>query len=167
MSRLRVPEECQLGLNWCWAAASVSVARFYERAGTSWTQCRIAARVLQMSPDSCCTHDGTGDCGGGKTALEACDQRGDAGHALDAMGHLDGPPVPFVAGLVARIRDECVRRPVVVLVMTAAYPLGHYYVLCGMVEGTDVFEVLDPADQVERLSFAALVATARQVCFTR
>jgi len=167
MARLDVPQECQLGLNWCWAAASVAVARFYDKA-TTWTQCRIAAQVTNVPLGSCCTSDGPGDCAGGAgKALEACDRRSGAEEALVAMDHLEAPPVAFNLGLVDRIAQECTVRPVVVLVQTSAYPLGHYYVVCGVGAGGGLFEVVDPADQIGQLSLAALAASARQVCFTR
>src|SRR5260221_315838 len=101
MARLDVPQDCQLGVNWCWAAASVSVTRFYEKA-SEWTQCRIAARVLGDRPvGSCCTHEGPGDCGGGgpPAAADAAVERAreDLGFA-DAAGVRGARPDVRLAG---------------------------------------------------------------------
>jgi hypothetical protein len=43
---------------WCWAAVSSSVSRFYL-AGSPWTQCQVAAAELQFA---CCGADASGPC---------------------------------------------------------------------------------------------------------
>jgi hypothetical protein len=48
--------EPQRQTNWCWAAVSVSVARFYDPA-SSWTQCAVADRA--WSRQDCCGTEGS------------------------------------------------------------------------------------------------------------
>lgn len=50
----------QLQSNWCWAAVTDSIARYYD-SSSSWTQCKIANTALGRS--DCC---GSGAADGGK-----------------------------------------------------------------------------------------------------
>jgi len=52
--RLDFDIERQTQSNWCWAACTASVSRFYD-PDSAWTQCRLADAELQQS--GCC-HDG-------------------------------------------------------------------------------------------------------------
>ena len=71
---LQVPRQEQD--NWCWAATSVGVARFYD-SDSRWTQCRIVNRDLDR--DDCCA-DGAGG---------PCDVYGYLERALGTVGHLE------------------------------------------------------------------------------
>jgi hypothetical protein len=73
---LRFPIQAQTQSQWCWAAVSASVSRFYVPA-TTWTQCRVAN--VQWGRTDCC---GTGAGG-------ACNNPSVLGTALTTVGHLD------------------------------------------------------------------------------
>lgn len=73
---LRFTMERQQQGNWCWAATSVSVAKFYDPSST-WTQCAMANG--QLSRNDCC--------GGG--ASGACNVYGFLDGSLQRAGHLD------------------------------------------------------------------------------
>lgn len=45
--------------NWCWAATSVSINRFYD-PGTMWTQCKLASH--EFSGNDCCANGGSPAC---------------------------------------------------------------------------------------------------------
>ncbi len=62
--------------NWCWAATSTSVARFYQPNGP-WTQCLVAN--AQTGRTDCC----------GAGAAGACNIYGFLDQALTTVGHLD------------------------------------------------------------------------------
>src|SRR5262245_35787098 len=51
--------EHQQQTNWCWAAVSNSVSRYYDPSST-WSQCTIANAELGHS--SCCTNGGSAAC---------------------------------------------------------------------------------------------------------
>lgn len=81
-------------LNWCWAAVSAAVARFYD-PGTPWTQCRIANAELERN--DCCAEGASG----------ACNVPWSLRSALARVGHLGSwipAPVPFGA-IVSCIDD--------------------------------------------------------------
>src|SRR5579872_4679152 len=61
---------------WCWAAVSTSVSRFYDTA-SGWTQCTVAN--AEFSETSCCT-DGTS---------EQCNQPWFLDKALQRVGRLN------------------------------------------------------------------------------
>ena len=44
---------------WCWAAVSISVNRFY-RSASGWTQCKVVDKALGQQ--SCCSNGGTPRC---------------------------------------------------------------------------------------------------------
>ena len=56
---LRFTMQAQTQGNWCWAANSVSVARFYN-AATTWTQCLVANAQTGFS--DCCGAGASGHC---------------------------------------------------------------------------------------------------------
>jgi Papain-like cysteine protease AvrRpt2 len=56
MGQLDYPYEPQEKTEWCWCAASASVAQFY-RKDSKWTQCKIAELILNRSD---CCNDGPG-----------------------------------------------------------------------------------------------------------
>lgn len=62
--------------NWCWAAVSASVARFFSST-TTWTQCKVAN--TQLGRTDCC---GTGASG-------PCNVYGYLDKGLDEVGHFD------------------------------------------------------------------------------
>lgn len=71
--KLRFTMQKQQQGNWCWAATSVSIARFY--GNTTWTQCAMANG--ELSRNDCC---GTG-------ASTLCNVYGTLGTSIDRTGH--------------------------------------------------------------------------------
>ena len=63
--------------NWCWAACTVSIHRFYEK-DPAFSQRQLVAKVLQMP---ICTKP---------KPLPPCNKTFDFGKALHALGHLFG-----------------------------------------------------------------------------
>jgi Papain-like cysteine protease AvrRpt2 len=57
--RLDFTVQKQEQTQWCWAAVSTSVARFYD-GGSGWTQCQMAGQELNRS--SCCEDGSTAEC---------------------------------------------------------------------------------------------------------
>jgi len=49
----------QAKLQWCWAAVSVSVSKFYD-AQSQWTQCQLVSEEFQ--PNDCCSNTGSAAC---------------------------------------------------------------------------------------------------------
>ena len=49
----------QQKLQWCWAAVSVSVSKFYD-AQSPWTQCRLVSE--EFPPNDCCSNSGSSSC---------------------------------------------------------------------------------------------------------
>lgn len=64
--------------NWCWAAVSFAVARFYQPA-TPWSQCQIASQELNLL---CC----------GATGSRECNVYGYLNSSLAHVGHYNGGP---------------------------------------------------------------------------
>lgn len=105
--------EHQQQTNWCWAATSVSVARYYDPT-TLWTQCQVAND--QLSRTDCC---GTGASG-------PCNVYGFLGAALTTVGHFDHSTGS--ASTQATIRTEVdAGRP---LGMRTAWSGGGAHFLC-------------------------------------
>ena len=73
---LRFTMQQQQQSNWCWAATSVSIAKFYDPA-TTWTQCAMANG--QLSRTDCC----------GAGASGPCNVYGYLDGSLQRCGHLD------------------------------------------------------------------------------
>ena len=71
--KLRFAMQKQEQGNWCWAATSVSVARFY--GNTTWTQCAMAN--AELSRTDCC----------GSGAAGACNVYGTLDTSLNRTGH--------------------------------------------------------------------------------
>jgi hypothetical protein len=57
--RLDFQGEKQKETNWCWAAVSASVSKFFN-SSTRWTQCKIVNAELEM--DDCCESGGSDNC---------------------------------------------------------------------------------------------------------
>jgi Papain-like cysteine protease AvrRpt2 len=74
--RLVFQMQSQQETNWCWAAVSTSVSRYYDSAST-WTQCSVANGELGRT--DCC----------GSGAGGACNVYGFLNTSLQRVGHLD------------------------------------------------------------------------------
>ena len=130
----------QTQTNWCWAATSASVARFYDQ-NTTWTQCTIANG--ELGRNDCC---GTGAAG-------PCNQL----HVLDApltrVGHFNR----MVNGTITRddLRSEIVQgRPV--CARTAWSGGGaHFVAIAGFnfLRTDDLIEIHDPVSGVSNVDY--------------
>jgi hypothetical protein len=112
-NRLDFPSEVQMRRQWCWAAVTVGVARFYKR-DIPLQQCTLAERVLNLS--NCCV-------------AGACDRQSPLRRPLCIVGHLEREqegPLPFGSVVEAINR----KRPVVCR-MSMERGLGHAVVLFG------------------------------------
>jgi hypothetical protein len=74
--RLWLNEEHQQQTQWCWAASSVSIAKFYDPSST-WSQCSLVNQAFGQT--SCCTN--------GSSA--ACNQPWYPEKSLPIVGHFD------------------------------------------------------------------------------
>jgi hypothetical protein len=86
--------ETQKGLNWCWAAVSVSVDHYFSPS--EWDQCKLAQDVLQVA-GGCCGNPLPADCDQGTGLQNGLSKVGRlqetlAGHRLlpdEVRGHID------------------------------------------------------------------------------
>lgn len=77
--------QAQRRLNWCWAAATASIVKYYEK-NESWTPCKVADEVFNRK--DCC----------GVLSGAQCDHGAEFFKALEMMGHLENAPrsrLPF------------------------------------------------------------------------
>jgi len=72
---LPFPMETQNSEEWCWAAVSVSVARFYDSM-SPWSQCSLVNAELGL--ETCCSNENSED----------CNQPWYLENGLDRVGHL-------------------------------------------------------------------------------
>jgi hypothetical protein len=133
----------QLQSNWCWAAVSTSVSRFYNAAG-AWTQCSLAN--AELGETACCAD--------GSTA--ACNRDWYLDRALSRVGNLQswsGAPAPL-----SEVEHE----------VNAGRPLGvrigweggggHFVVLAGYDDpgtGPGLLRVEDPWYGPSRMAYSA------------
>ena len=132
--------------DWCWAAVSDAVARFYNPAcGT--TQCNIAGATLARS--DCCTG----------SAPSPCNIPWKLDRSLGTVHHLNAMSTTPTA--YATVRDEIdAGNPVCARI---AWPIrgGHFIALSGYFDATapggpDLVDVADPLYGPSRYSFTAL-----------
>ncbi len=150
---LRLPPTAQLNFvmqaqtqsNWCWAATSVSVARYYN-AGTTWTQCAVANGELGRT--DCCTTGAAGP----------CNQANTLNTALTRVGHLNR----MTSGPITReqIRAELAAgRPV--CARTAWAGGGAHFVAITGFFGGDIFEIDDPISGVQNVDYDVFLTSYR------
>ena len=123
--------EKQTEPNWCWAAVSVSVGRYFFPQSTS-TQCKVAATVL--SETSCCA------------TPDACNKPQRLEPALNAV---NTPPNIVTRALTFdEIRKQIdASRPVCVRIAWNGGPRGHFVVISGyqlLRSGAQQVNVADP-----------------------
>lgn len=88
--------------NWCWAATTVSITRFYE-SNSTLTQCQLVNQHFGRT--DCCTSPASGNCNNGS----------DTAAALRLVGHLQQDPDGDLAGTLtfAKVRQQiALGRPV-------------------------------------------------------
>lgn len=125
---LRFPIQRQTQSQWCWAAVSASVSRYYRPAST-WTQCSIAN--AQWGRTDCC----------GSGASGACNNPSVLQTALTTVGHLDRQT--GVQESLQTVENELVAgRPLCIRVGWAGGG-GHFIVASGVEDDSFVW-VSDP-----------------------
>jgi hypothetical protein len=128
--RVGLAVETQLHSQWCWAACSTSVSRFFD-AGSAWTQCTVAN--AELGRDGCCQDGATDD----------CDVQWYLDRALSRTGNLAtwaGGTVPL-----RTIRAQLdAGRPVGARIAWAGGG-GHFVMISGCLDdATSMLEVRDP-----------------------
>src|SRR5580704_8403433 len=76
--------------DWCWAAVTSSVDRYFNPKST-WCQCKLASRMAKaerLKVRSC------GSCNGSKSTPEVCNQPWYLQKALKIVRRLKGEPLP-------------------------------------------------------------------------
>jgi len=127
--------ETQQHVNWCWAAASVSINEHYRtinQAGSSRRQCEIVDS--QYPGNNCCTNGSS----------EACIRQGRLDVALTFVGHFGGPaPSPIAFADIQR--EISGRHPIGVRVLTLQ-GTEHFVVIYGYGDNYSLL-VWDPQGQ--------------------
>lgn len=119
---LRFQMQQQTQSQWCWAATSVSVDRFYNPAST-WTQCAMAN--AQKNQTNCC---GTGASGATCNSPDVLQQ------PLARVGRFASMQSNSVT--YATVRDQVLRgRPLCIRVRWGAGPAAHFVAATGCDEG--------------------------------
>lgn len=119
---LRIKAQPQEQDEWCWAAVSSTVSRFFDPA-SSWTQCNVVS--AELANPSCCQN--------GATA--GCNVQWYLDHALTRTGNLRGMlngslPSSTVAGEIQAGFPLCIR----VQWSTGG---GHFLLISGALQGSD------------------------------
>jgi papain like cysteine protease AvrRpt2 len=142
--RVALTMQDQLQSQWCWAACSASVSRFYDTA-SSWTQCRVVNAELEQT--GCCQDGATGQ----------CNQPWYLQRALTRTGNL----VSWSSGTVpmATIRSQIdAGRPVGVRIGWAGGG-GHFVMISGCLDAaTGLLEVRDPIFGTSEISIASFAS---------
>lgn len=126
---LRFTMQAQQQSNWCWAATSVSLRRYYQPASTL-TQCALVDQRRGRS--DCCASGGS----------DACNQPDNTAEVIQSLGHLRS--VQSSAATRQQLLTELVAgRPVALRVRWGSAAVGHALVVDGMDEG-DLVTVADP-----------------------
>jgi hypothetical protein len=136
--------------NWCWAAVSSSVSRFYDMAST-WDQCKVANSAL--SRNDCC----------GAGAANLCNIRWCLAAALTATGNLRGQMLRRSLTF-AEIRAEIARNSPVGSRVEWRGGGGHFQAIVGWLvghEGTEYIDVSDPAFGDTQIAYSEFVAFYR------
>jgi hypothetical protein len=125
------PMQTQSQNNWCWAAVSSSVSRFFSAAST-WTQCRIAETTLGIT--GCCNNP----------PAHGCDVPYYLDLALQTTNNLvswSGPPTKteIAAEIDTNKRPLCLR-------VEWSGGAGHFIVIAGFAwqTGSDFLDIEDP-----------------------
>jgi hypothetical protein len=128
-NRLPLTVEPSGQTEWCWAAVSASVARFYTPA-SAWTQCAIVNR--ELGQNACCSEG----------ASSACNQPYVLGKALGLVQHLASDfagPLTFAA-IVAEVDAGW---PVGVCIDWTGGG-GHFVTVAGYDRNGEMIQVKDP-----------------------
>nr|WSY57072.1 hypothetical protein OG999_47670 [Streptomyces sp. NBC_00886] len=136
-ARLNFTMETQTQTNWCWAATSVSVARYYD-ARSTWTQCTVANG--ELGRNDCCGSGASGPCNV-PNVLDA---------PLRQVGHFD----TVTGGTVTRERLQGEIRAGRPVCARTAWQAGgaHFVAITGFAPG-DLIEVDDPVSGVSDVDY--------------
>ncbi|MDI5929049.1 papain-like cysteine protease family protein [Rhizobium leguminosarum] len=136
----------QVKSNWCWAATSSSVSKFFNGSST-WSQCRIASSILSQK---CCDELGYGSpCNVTNTLDDALGVVGCFHHMTDVSENFSVVKTELSAG-----------RPVCIRVEWYLSGNGHFLAIYGWsiaADGTEMYEVDDPIYSQRSISHSDLV----------
>jgi hypothetical protein len=117
--------------DWCWAAVTSSVDRYFNPKST-WCQCKLASRMAKaerLKVRSC------GSCNGSKSTPEVCNQPWYLQKALKIVRRLKGEPLPGPLSF-SKIRKALeAGKPVCVMVLWGKGPEAHFVAITGCVKG--------------------------------
>lgn len=138
---LGVNMQPQVQTNWCWAATSSSVHRFYQNASSAWSQCDVANAELTQT--ACCVNGST----------PQCNQAWYLDRALTRVGHFRSMSSGVVA--VVALNTELIgNRPVCCRVGWSGGG-GHFLAIDGLdISGTTMLTVQDPIYGTSSMDYA-------------
>lgn len=144
-------QECS---EWCWAAVTSAIGRFYQDAACPKLQCGVVNEVLMLGQD-CCT-----DCDCKNDPFDACNQPQNLGVSLGAY-HLGRDGINGVAGLnFSDIQSEIDSVHPIAVSITLNDPAasGHAVVIYGYADDEKIM-IADPmhADTIITASFQDLI----------
>jgi hypothetical protein len=127
MPTINFSMERQQHSNWCWAAVSVSVDRFFN-AASAWCQCRIVSRMAKIEKlrvKSCGTCEKT-------TGLpRTCNQPWYLDRALKIVGRLKAKPKTRPLSFEQTEKKIRADRPVCARIQWGPGPDAHFVVISG------------------------------------
>jgi hypothetical protein len=124
----------QMHSNWCWAAVSTSIARFYDPE-SKWTQCGVANRNLHRR--SCC----------GKGVNGKCNVTAHLKDALALVRHAERPPQAKSIGRISfrRAQQEIdAGRPLAVRTQWRGGEGAHFLTIVGYHREFELLTIADP-----------------------
>lgn len=117
--------------NWCWAAVSVSIDRYFDPR-SKWCQCRIASRmakIRKLKVKNC------GTCRKPKGVPKDCNRTWDLDRALTIVNRLKGRPRFKALSFKQIERRIRAGLPVCVRILWGQGPDAHFVVITGRVRG--------------------------------
>jgi len=127
-----VEMEPQQEPNWCWAAVTCSVARFYDST-SPWKQCALANAELGQT--TCCDDGGS----------DACNRPWVLDAPLTRVGHLQ-KAVANAVGFDAVVGEIDASRPLCARIAWSDGVSAHFVVLSGYSQDVQFVDVDDPAN---------------------
>ncbi len=130
---LDVPLEPQLGDQWCWAAVSVAIGRFFGRPPR--TQCQLARTLVP----------GCSDCTDGVKPSPACDKASDLVRGLQAAGvAATQRPGTLLPSEVLSIINGTPRKPVACFIDFDPPTIDHFVIITNFLQSPARYVVRDP-----------------------
>jgi hypothetical protein len=120
---------------WCWAAAAVSIVRFFVPS-SALTQCALAEQVLQL--EGCCPKNPT------------CNKQAALDNVLSQLGHLNFG-IPSAAQIETINRELLAGNPVAARIDVDG--TGHFVVISAVDLGAQAVRVCDPLATTQTLPY--------------